>query len=647
LTDWHDFCRLKGLHYNRVLERAGTTLRDALTEIAVAGRASPRHDGLKWGVVIDRPAALIVDHVSPRNSWNFSLRRAYAEKPHAWIARFQDQGNDYTTAERVIRRPGYEGDITLTEPLEMPGLTDPAIVWREGYRRFLEAELRPDLFEVTQEGAVRVATRGDALVMSHDVLSRTQCAARVRAVLGSAVHLDEAVSMVEGTSYALRFRVFADSEDTVGTSVVRAVTTSAGESDLVILEGSGAMPAAGDLVLFGEAGSESYQVFVSRIETTEDQCSILRAVAAAPEIDTLTDAAEIPEWSSRVGAEIDASVLAPPTPRFTAVSSTVEWVEGPPDGEGYWGEGQITFLIEPGSGTVETASYRIGHRLGTEGDWTEFEIPAADGGGSAGSYDHGDSVQIRAQALSFADVASSWTTPITLEIGSGLADIPAALDPEAIIVTPLLGGALVQLSTGDDALTTQLQIYRSTSAVLDRDTDAVGTPYPVSPLQSYAFALGDTTRTTLLANGGFDTSASWTLDADWAIATGLATHTPGAADAIAQPVTTETGKWYRLGFSTDGRTAGSLTPRFTGGSTVPASAVTADGAHRDRIQAVTGNDSFGFLASSDFDGSVDDAVLYLETAACLTQGTHYVWVEPQNEDGVPGPVTGPITVTII
>lgn len=635
LADWHDFCRLKGLHYNRVQEQAGTTLRDALTEIAVAGRAAPRHDGVKWGVVIDRPAELVVDHVSPRNSWNFSLRRAYAEKPHAWIARFQDEGNDYKPAERVIRRPGYEGDITLTEPLEMPGLTDPAIVWREGYRRFLEAEYRPDVFEVTQDGAVRVATRGDQVVLSHDVLSSTQWAGRVRAVTGRAVQLDERVTMEAGQSYAIRFREYAEG-DTVGTSVVRPVRTVEGETDLLLVEGTDTLPEAGDIVLFGLAGNESYPVIVSRTETTEDQCTVLRAVAAAPEIDTLIDAVEIPAWSSRVGAEIDTNLLAPPTPRFTQVTSR-------PNGATW----EVAFLLEPGEGKVITAQYRIGTRLGSSGTFAEVDIPAANGGGAVGSFSVDDVVEIRAQAISPAGTLSPVTPTITLVIGAGEAAIPDALDAEAITITTLLGGAFIQVATGDDEALARVQIYRSTSAILDRDTDAVGAPYPVDPLQSYSLALGDTTRTNLLTNSGFTDATDWVLDAGWAVASGVATHTPGTADEIAQANTPDAGKWYRVGITVAGRSAGSVTPRFTGGSDRAGSAIAADGDHADRIQTVTGNDSFGFLADSDFDGSIDDAVLYLETAACLSQGTHYVWIEPQNADGVPGPVSGPFTLTII
>lgn len=143
-----------------------------------------------------------------------------------------------------------------------------------------------------------------------------------------------------------------------------------------------------------------------------------------------------------------------------------------------------------------------------------------------------------------------------------------------------------------------------------------------------------------------DTPAAWTLGAGWAIAGGVATHSAGTADAISQPFGAEVGKWYRLGFSVTGHSAGTVTPRLTGGSAMDGAAISGNGDHSDRIQAVTGNDTIAFAASTGFDGAVDNAVAYLETAACLSQGTHYVWIEPQNADGVPGPVTGPFTIDI-
>jgi len=214
-------------------------------------------------------------------------------------------------------------------------------------------------------------------------------------------------------------------------------------------------------------------------------------------------------------------------------------------------------------------------------------------------------LHLRAHAVSPAGVAGPTTAVISITVGAGIADIPAVFDDDAVTVTTLLGGARISFATGTDANTTQVQLFRSTSAVLDRETDAVGEPLSVTPLQSYALEVGDTSRVDLIHGGGMNDAGDWDLDAGWAVAGGLATHTPGTADAISQSLAAVAGKFYRLGFTVSGRTAGTVTPRLTGGSDRPGTGVSADGIHADEIQAVTGNDTFEFLASSDFDGSLD------------------------------------------
>ncbi|MBA85742.1 MAG: phage tail protein [Rhodobacteraceae bacterium] len=639
IEDFAEFCIAKGLTYNRVLQDKGTTLRDVLTEIAAAGRATPRHDGRKWGVVIDRPDqdALIVDHINPRNSWAFKWNRAYTDPPHAFIVTFNDAGNDYKETQRIVRWPGYEGDIELTEALPMPGKVYADEVWRETRRRQLETIHRPDTYQATQDGAVRVTTRGDDVMLNHDVLIRTQAVGRVRSVTGRLVELDELVTMTEGESYAIRFRVYADAEDAIGTSVVRIVQTAPGETQLLTVQGSGDMPRAGDLVHFGPATSESYHQIVRAVEATEDMCSILHLVDAAPQIDTILDATDIPAWSSRVGDELDDNLLQPSAPRFVSVVSGLDGTDE---------EGLITFLIEPGAGAITTASYELDHRLQGAPSWTTVSIPAANGGGSLDDYATDDLVELQLRGISATGVAGPNSAILTLTVGADDAGIPAALDADAINVTTLLGGALIQFATGLDANTAQVQLYRSTSAVLDRETDAVGAALSVAPQQSHSLTVGDTGRTDLIAGGQMEDALPWTLGAGWAIGGGVAQHTAGSADAIGQALSAEAGKYYRVALSVSGRTAGTVTPRLTGGSDRPGVDIAVDGDHRDRIQAVTGNDTIELLASADFDGAVDDVIAYLETAACLAQGTHYLWLEPQNDDGVPGPLAGPFTITI-
>ena len=634
LVDWHRFCTLKGLKFDKVIDYSAK-LREVLAEVASAGRASPRHDGIKWGVVIDRPKDLaVVDHVNPRNSYQFSSSRSYIDPPHGFRVPFLDASNDYQPAERLVPWPGYAGPITLTEQLDLPGKTEPSEIWIETRRRMYELLHRPDSYSVIQDGAARVATRGELVMGSFDTLERTQVAARVQSVIGSLVELDELVTMIAGTNYAIRFHHYANDADQVGTSVVRTVATVAGEFSALRLTGTGSSPIAGDLVHFGVALQESLPLIVTGVEAGEDFAGVYRLVDAAPIIDDLTDAEVPPAWSGRIGAEIDQSLLVPATPRFTSISSGLAGAEA---------ANQISILIEPGSGTFPSSKFTIEHRI--SGAWTPVTIPAGNGGLTISSYVKGNVVQLRAFALSANGTPSPTSLPVSITVGAGDAAIPAALNSADIAVGALLGGAVITGSTTDDPNTTQVQVYRSTSSTLNTATDRVGEPRPVEPSRSFSLPLGDVTRSNLIVNGAF-AAGTWTLGT-WTIGSGVASHPAGVGDSITQGYAFVSGKFYRVSYKVTARTAGDVRPRISGTSNRDGAARTAVGSYTDRIQAVTGNNTFGFLASSTFAGSIDDAVVYLETATCLAVGLHYIWLEPQNAEGVPGPIAGPFTVTII
>lgn len=612
-ADWHEFCAARSLHYNRVLDQAGASLRDALTEIAAVGRATPRHDGLRWGVVIDRPSDLIVDHVGPRNSWNFSVSRAYAEQPHALIVRFQDQTDDFKETQRVIRRPGHDGPINLTEVLQLPGITDPDVVYREGLRRFYEAQYRPDVFEVTQDGAARVATRGDTIALSHDVISTVQIVARVTAVAGNIVEIDEEVEISQGQTYGIRFRVFADADDTVGVSVVRPLAGEPGITRLLTLDGTGAAPHTGDLVYFGLAGREAEQVIVTHVERTEDMCSILRGVAAAPEIDALTDAAVIPEWDTRVGQIVTGDMPMPAPPRFTQLRSGLFISFG---GGIRLGNADIEILLEPDPGTVPVTHFEIQHRRLGAPEWSSVSIPAGAGGAGLDGYPLGQTAELRARSWTAFGVASPFGPIVTITVGSNLTP-PAELDPASISITPLLGGGLIQFATGTDNLLETVQLYRSRLPELDRSADAVGAALAVAPNQSYSFAIGDTTRANLAS------PAAWQAAGGWIVESGAARHAPGQAGTLQQPLLTTTGRHYRVAYRVSDQTAGTVTIRLAGTDIRNGPDATGAGYYSGKITA-DGHTRLELYASADFDGTVSDIVTYMETDACLAPGTSHL-----------------------
>lgn len=636
LQSWHEFCTTKGLKYDKAIDDDGN-LGDRLKEIAAAGRATPWHDGIRHGVVIDRPQELVIDHINPRVSWNFQSTRTYFEPPDGFRIQFLDETNDHKQAERLVPWPGHSGEILLTEQLELPGKTDPAEIWIEAKRKMYEAIYRPDVHTATVDGPIRVATRGDLVMGSFDVLDRTQIATRVKWAKDRLVELEDAVTMSSGQNYAIRFRVFADEDDTIGVSVVRRVQTNAGEHTVLVLLDDGDAPAAGDVIHFGGALTESMPLIVTRVEAAQDMATNFTMIDASPIIDELTDAEVPPPWSGRVGDDIGNSTGLPPAPMFDSILTGLSGTEI---------DGGLQVNLRPGSGAIPSVKFRVQHRLNGATIWQTVDFPASNGGCFISGYSNGDPVQIRAAALNAAGNAGDFTIVVNVTIGAQDAALPQALDSSMINIGALLGGATVMFSTGSDAATTQVQIYRSMTSTLDRETDAAGSPIAVTPSRSFSVPVGDMTRSSLATNGGFDTDSGWTKGAGWTIASGVASHASGSAASLSQARATSAGTYYRLAFTLSGVTGGTLTPQLTGGTLKTGTAQSADGDFSDRIQAASGNDTLAFGASSAFVGSIDNVVIFEETATCLAAGLHYFWLEPQNSDGVAGPLAGPFSVTI-
>jgi hypothetical protein len=637
LQDWHVYCAAKGLQYN-ASHSDDRTLRDRLDEVAGAGRAKPRYDGVHWSVIVDRPQDLVVDHINPRNSSNFKASRTYFNPPHGFRIKFFDQTYDYKQNERLVPWPGHSGAITLTEELELPGKTNPDEVWIEARRRMYEALYRPDVYELVQDGPISVATRGDLVMSSIDVLERTQVAARVLDVQGRTIELDSEVEMVSGQTYGLRFRHFASDSDTIGTSVLATLLTVPGTGKTVVIvdQQPAMVPQIDFIVHVGLLSSESIPMIVTRVEAGEDMSSHLRLVNAAPIIDELTDEEVPPAWSGRAGADVVTNTGVPPTPVISSIQTGLV-------GTGV--AGGLSVSVSPGSGTVVTAVYRLQHRKSGATAWSVVDFPASDGAILLTAYVNGDLVQVRVAALSDQGVISSFSLPVTVTIGAQDAAPPVQIPAGNINVIAILGGATVAFQTTDDAATTAVQIYCSTVNDLDTSRDAIGAPIAVQASRSYSLAIGDATRTNLLMNGNFDSAANWVLDSGWSVASGAAAHADGLAGDISQTVTLAEGATYRLSYDLT-RSAGSVQSLLNGGTPVTGGIRTETGAIREALTASTGNTELSFAATAEFDGTLDNAVLYLATATCLPQGTNYLWFQPQNSNGVSGPITGPFTVSI-
>lgn len=640
IADWHEFCDDKGLRYDRVHDYEAS-LFDTLKMIAAAGRASPRWNGRQWSVVIDRPQSLVVDHINPRNSRGMRGSRTFVAPPHAFRIPFLDRTNDYQAAERIVPWPGHSGDITLVEQIDLPGKTDPDEIWIEARRLMHNIRYRPDSVQVIMDGYARPLERGDRVELSWDVLERTQKAARVVRVLGSLVELDDHVEMEEGMNYGIRFRTGMTEGDPIGSSVVRQVLTVEGETNAVVLLDVTDIPGDGEIVHFGRLAIESEAMIVAAQEPAEGMAQAISLIAVSDLIDDDTDAEEPPEWSPRIGAEIEIPD-EPGGPEILRVLSGMS---------GTGTSGGLVVLVGPDPDSeVPPAEYEIQHRLAGDTLWTTETVEAASATADIDDYLYGDSVEIRARALSRDGTPGPYSDIVDAVIGEEDGGVPAALPDESIEFTGLLGYVRIEGVAGADTNTARLQIYRNASIDpddIDRDADALGEAFVIAPERTWAFTDGDPSRVNKVGNPAFGSSKGWTVGTDWSISDGVATHVPGSASSLTRDVTMTNNKWYRIGFLVGEIAAGDVTPRLGGTTPVVGSTVTIAGIALDRLQANSDSDKIAFGASAGFDGWIDDVVLYYETAASLPQGEHVYWIEPLNGEGIAGPLSGPFIVTVI
>jgi hypothetical protein len=469
IADWHDWCVEKGLKYDRVHDES-ESLAEMLVLICAAGRATPRHDGIKWGVVIDRPQELVIDHINPRNSNEFAWSRSYFTPPDAMRVRFLDETNDFQEAERIVPWPGHAGSIDLTEELQLPGKTDPDEIWREARRRMYEMIHRPDQFTALQDGASRVATRGDLVMGSFDVLERAAAAARVTSVIGNMFEIDELIDIAEG--YAARFTVYADDDDVIGSSLVRPLVP-AGLTSTLHFATSGPMPTAGEIIHVGPSQTESLALRLRGIEPGENLTARLLMVAAAPIIDDLTDADVPPVWDGRVGDDAGAPTALPAAPRFTLVS--VGTVEG-------GGANTVQVLVQEGAGSAaQVTSFQIDHRLDGASIWTSLTVPAGASGVTISSYALTATIELRARAFAGA-IAGPFNPVTTFVLASGVVTVPPNVPGGAVTVSNLGGAARISIASGTNAAIVAFHIYRVPSGgQMDRAVHGTGGPRASTP----------------------------------------------------------------------------------------------------------------------------------------------------------------------
>lgn len=320
LQEWHDYCVERGFECNGVIDYE-TTVMQVLADIAASGRAQPTIRDGKYSVVIDKVKTDIVQHVTPRNSNNYSVEITYPTIPHAFRVQFLNEEKGYLQDERVVYDDGYNAsNATKFERLELPFITRADLAYIHGREFLAMARLRrlTHVFDMDVENLI--FERGDLIRLTNDVILQGLGAARVKDLTDNGTHVtsidvDDVFTMQTGKSYAVRIRL------SDGTSSYHAIDTDDGDNTTVTFTTPILLadaPEIGDLVMFGESGTESRELIVQEIDYRGDLAASIKCLDYAPEIFEAATGA-IPNFVSNVTLPVEFS--RPNAPELVSVQS--------------------------------------------------------------------------------------------------------------------------------------------------------------------------------------------------------------------------------------------------------------------------------------------------------------------------------------
>lgn len=301
LAAWSVECQTRGLEFNGIFDTTGTVF-DRASDVAAAGRATLSMTNAQYSVVRDQIQSVPVQHFTPRNSSGYRGKKMFPEPIHALRVRFQDRDNDYQQNERMVLDDGYQVDgldafgvaaptlpaATKFGSLELFGCTSAEQAWKHGRYFIAVARLRPEIHELSTDVEHLVCTRGDLVLVTHDVPMFGLGFGRIAALVVDTadnligLKLDEKVAMDATEQYSIRVRL----QD--GTSFVRSILTVEGESTeltLAALVAAGeARPEAGDLFMFGRTGQDTRELVVKSIDMERDLAARITLVDHAPAV---------------------------------------------------------------------------------------------------------------------------------------------------------------------------------------------------------------------------------------------------------------------------------------------------------------------------------------------------------------------------
>lgn len=255
--------------------------------------------------------------------------------------------------------------------------------------------------------------------------------------------------------------------------------------------------------------------------------------------------------------------------------------------------------------------------------------------------DAGVEYDVSWQTVTTGGRATDWSSVTTVTATpDGAADALVSVS-----ATALQGAAQFTGTAPDWANYRGIRLYRAATGagfgaavIIDDLTEGL-------PGEAFDVTYGTVSTANLSTNGTFAADTDWTKGTGWTIGSGVATHAAGVGGRIYQAVTMTGGDDYRVSF-TIACTDGEFTPELNGASLVSGTARTASGTYAETLTAPTTPTQLRFLGDYDFDGTLDDVVIYPESDTHLPVGAGDYYLVPVSNTYEEGTPSGPFALTI-
>lgn len=421
LLAWATFCAAEGLYFDGVIESDGTVFDRARDAASTGfGSWSIEEDG-RIGIVRDLVATPKMI-VTPRNAADFKAEHAYPDLPHALRVQFID-ATTLERTERIVYDDGYtSANATKFEQMETIGVRDADQAWKVGRYHLAQLRLRNESYTWTHDIQHLVYKRGDTVSIAYDVILVGLKWGRIKSLTldgggdATSATVDELLLMEVATTYALKIQ----RQD--GTIVTQQITTVTPGTQDVTFSAPVTGLNVGDHFIHGVSGSESLLARISQIAPRADLQASITAVPAAENIFDAWDGV-IPPFDPVITQAINESLLPPPVPVVTSVTSGIETSAVDANGGSQLAI-TVAFNIPPGLDGVRVEAHLRTHETIAPGEvaapWRfGADAPSDDGALKIIGLEQEALYDVRVRSRR-GNRVSSWTTVFTNTVGDGV-----------------------------------------------------------------------------------------------------------------------------------------------------------------------------------------------------------------------------------